>query len=167
MIDDKTIKKLLKEVEKSGNVYLSCLRVGVDKATYYRRKKADKEFKKMANQAEKFGRENNCDVAEHALMLKVKDKDMRAIEYLLKHNHPRYKSKKTSSVVIWHKKGDGLPPMSQKSLEDLLDENADEKIRAKQEQKEKEAKENNINSPTDTAHEVSEKDKPTEAPPQS
>jgi hypothetical protein len=35
MIDDKTKQKLLDEISNFGNVYLSCLKVGVDKATYY------------------------------------------------------------------------------------------------------------------------------------
>jgi len=153
MIDDKTKLKLLKEIEKSGIVYLSCYKIGVDRATYYRWKKINKEFKETANQAERYGRDNNCDIAEHALMLKVKDKDMRAIEYLLKHNHPKYKPKKSSSVVIWHKKGDGLPPIHQKTLEDLLDEDADNRIRAE-------------SVVICKAHEASETDKLTEDPPQ-
>ncbi len=36
MHDDKTKEKLLKELRKFGNVYLSCLKVGIDKSTFYR-----------------------------------------------------------------------------------------------------------------------------------
>jgi len=120
MIDDKTKHKLLKELEKSGNVFLSCLKTGIDKSTYYRWFDSDKEFRKLASQAIRRGRENNCDIAEHALMLKVKDKDMAAIKYQLGHNDQRYKSKQTSNVVIFHKKD--LPPVvEQKTVEDLID----------------------------------------------
>jgi hypothetical protein len=37
-------------------------------------------------------------------MLKVKEKDIGAIKYLLGHNSPKYKGKETSNVVIIHKK---------------------------------------------------------------
>lgn len=93
MIDDKTKNRFLQELEKSGNVYLSCLKIGINRATYYRWKNGDKEFKKKASWAERNGRQNNCDIAEHALMINVKEKKMEAIKYLLSHQSPRYKPK--------------------------------------------------------------------------
>lgn len=101
MIDLETKKKLLKEIAKSGNVSLSCLKVNVDKSTFYEWKKNDKGFQREANNALKLGRENNCDIAEHALLLKVKDKDLGSIKYLLAHNSNRYKPK-VRKVVIEH-----------------------------------------------------------------
>lgn len=121
MIDGDTKNKLLDEIQKSGNVYLSCLKVNIGKATYYRWIKDDKNFKKAAKQAEKIGRENNCDIAEHALMLNVKDKKMDAIKYQLSHNSPIYKAKQTSNVIILHRKEE-QPIVPQKSLKELIDE---------------------------------------------
>ncbi len=118
MIDDKTKQKLLKEISNYGNVYLSCLKVGVDKATYYRWKQQDKEFRKLANKAEKMGRENINDIAEHSLLKNVKDGNQRAIEYTLSHNSKRYKRKK-EDVVIIHKK-DIAPIMREPSLDEIL-----------------------------------------------
>jgi len=43
----------------------------------------------------------------------------------LGHNSPRYKQKQTSNVIIWHKK-DYIPPVTQKSLEDLISDNEEE-----------------------------------------
>lgn len=100
MIDLETKEKLLKEIEKSGNVYLSCMKVGIDKATFYRWKK-EKDFSKRANEAIRRGRENNNDIAEHSLLLKIKDKDLGAIKYQLSHNSGRYKPK-TRKVIIEH-----------------------------------------------------------------
>lgn len=122
MIDDKTKQKLLKELEKSGNVYLSCLKVGIDRSTHYRWFESDKEFRKLASRAIRQGRENNCDVARQALMLRVKEKDMRAIEYVLSHNDPTYKRKQSSNVVIVHKKISSLPIAQAKSLEQIFDD---------------------------------------------
>lgn len=105
MIDEATKNKLLQELEKSGNVYLSCLKVGVNKATYYRWLKEDNAFSKKAYQAIRFGRENNCDVAEHSIMLLVKEKNLKASEYILSHNSPRYKpSMSSSKVFLEHKR---------------------------------------------------------------
>ncbi len=143
MIDEKTKEKLLKELEKSGNVYLSCIKTGVNKATYYRWKNENKEFRKLADKAIRFGRENNCEVAEHVLMLKIKDKDSRSIEYYLNHNSDRYRTKRDSSVVIFHKK-EIAPLIKHKTLEDLLwesqerlnkeEENLEPKIEEKKEE---------------------------------
>ncbi len=101
MIDLETKENLLKEIEKSGNVHLSCMKIGVDKATFYRWKKDDKQFNKRASEAVKRGRDNNCDIAEHALLLKIKEKDLGAIKYQLSHNSPRYKPK-IRKVIIEH-----------------------------------------------------------------
>lgn len=101
MIDGETKQKLLQEIEKVGNVYSSCLKIGVNKATYYRWKKEDKEFSKLAIKAEKTGRENMCDIAEHALMQNVKERKMDAIKYALAHNSTRYKPK-IRKVIIEH-----------------------------------------------------------------
>ncbi|MFA6228304.1 MAG: hypothetical protein WC668_03935 [Patescibacteria group bacterium] len=104
MIKSPTKKKLLAELEKNGNVTIACLKSGVNRATFYRWKQESNEFKERAEQAELSGRENNCDIAEQSLMLKIKDKDLGAIKYLLSHNSPRYKGKETSMAVIIHKK---------------------------------------------------------------
>lgn len=124
MIDDETKNKLLQELEKGGNVYLACLKIGIHRSIYYRWKKYDKDFYKKAKEAEHRGRENNCDIAEHALMLNVKDKKMDAIKYVLAHNSSKYKEKRTSNVVILHKK-DEPPIIPQKSLNELLIEDAE------------------------------------------
>lgn len=121
MIDAETKHRLLTEIAKSGNVYLSCVKTGVDKSTYYRWCKEDKIFKKEAKLAERQGRENNCDVAEHSLMLKVKEKDLGAIKYLLSHNSARYKPKK-KNIILTHKTESKTPAVPQKTIEDLFAE---------------------------------------------
>lgn len=128
MIDGDIKKKLLDEIRKFGNVYLSCLKVGVNRATYYRWRQKDKMFRVKAKEAERLGRENICDVAEHCLMQNVKGKNQRAIEYTLSHNSERYKQKQTSNVIILHKKD--MPPPAPKgvSMLDLLSAIKEDKI---------------------------------------
>jgi hypothetical protein len=125
MIDADTKQKFLKELEKSGNVYFAAYKVGISRDSHYRWKKEDPEYCKLATLAEKRGRENNCDVAEHALMILVKDQDLSAIKYLLSRNSPRYKSQKTSKVVIEHRTTAKMLPVPEKTIEDLFYQHAE------------------------------------------
>lgn len=93
MVDLETKNKLLKELEKTGNVYISCARVGIDRSTYYEWLKNDKEFGKKMREAIKRGREGNCDIAEYALMKNAKEGKMDAIKYVLGHQSKIYKPK--------------------------------------------------------------------------
>jgi hypothetical protein len=128
MIDEKTKQKFIKELEKSGNVWFSCLKSGIHRSTYYRWIKEDKKFKKLAEKTINHGRENICDIAEHALMVNVKNQEMSAIKYVLGHLCPRYKNNRNRNVVILHKK-EIIPGQSdQKTLEDIIQE-ADEDIK--------------------------------------
>ena len=121
MIHSATKKKLLVELEKNGNVSVACMKVGINRATFYRWREDSKEFMKKSNKVLRYGRENNCDIGEHSLMLKVKAQDLGAIKYLLSHNSPRYKNKQSSNVVIVHKKD--LPVAAPiKTFEDLFDD---------------------------------------------
>lgn len=110
MIDDRVKQKFLKELEKSGNIGVASARAGIDRSTFYRWKKTDEEFRKKSEEAEISGRENNCDIAEHSLMLNVKDRQQRAIEYLLRHNSPRYRQPRLPSLEIFENAfpGEGL-----------------------------------------------------------
>jgi len=125
MIDDKIKQKLLKELEKGGNIWSSCLKLNIHRSTYHRWKKVDKKFGQIATEMERRGRENMCDIAKHALMLNVKEKKMDAIKYVLGHLDPLFKRNQTSNVVIVHKKESPLLNMPVKTLEDLFDDNAE------------------------------------------
>lgn len=121
MIDPDVKLKLLTELEKSGNVYLACSKTGVGRATYYRWVREDQTFRRTASTALKIGRENLCDIAEHALLLKVKDKDLGAVKYVLSHNSSRYKPKKQSKVILEHRSISGeSKPSSPDNLTDWI-----------------------------------------------
>lgn len=101
MIDLAIKKKFIKELEKYGNVSMSCAKFGINRSTYYRWVESDKFFKKISSRAIRAGRKNMCDIAEYALMTNVKEKKMDAIKYFLGHNDPRYKHK-ANKVLIEH-----------------------------------------------------------------
>ena len=137
MIDDETKELLLKEVEKNGNVSLSCAKVGVDKSTFYRWYE-NKIFKKKAEQAIKRGRETNCDFAESSLMVLIKQRKIEAIKYLLSHNSSRYKRSSMEHKFLYEKI---VPPVvKQKTLDDLLWED-DRKVEEAQHKWDEEHKE--------------------------
>jgi hypothetical protein len=137
MIDDKTKIKLLKELEKTGNIYVACLKVGIGRTTYYRWLADDTGFKTRANKALKYGRANMTDISEHSLVMLIKDKDFPAIKYWLSHNSKIYKPKTTSKVILEHtRKVIGDEPPQQGSLEewlDILEARDDERERKEQE----------------------------------
>jgi hypothetical protein len=122
MISGKIKKDLLNELKKFGNVFFSCSKIGVDKSTYYRWKQKNEKFKEQAEEAIRIGRENICDVAEHALLKNIKDGEQRAIEYGLSHNSERYRQKRVSDVVILHKKEVLGSNPEVKTIEDLFDD---------------------------------------------
>ncbi len=116
MIYEEPKKKLLEELEKTGNVYFACLKTGVPRSTFYRWCKKFPEFKALTKAVIKNGRENSCDIAEYALMKKVKEGDFNAIKYMLTHNSPRYKPQKQSSTVIMKHQSDRKESEPEKAL---------------------------------------------------
>lgn len=116
MIDEEPKKKLLEELEKTGNVYFACLKTGVPRSTFYRWCKKFPEFKALTKAVIKNGRENSCDIAEYALMKKVKEGDFNAIKYLLSHNSPRYKPQKQTSTVIMKHQSNKKEPVDDKAF---------------------------------------------------
>lgn len=135
MIDDSTKTRFLKELEKSGNVFLSCLKMNIHRSTYYRWKKEDKNFRKKATEAEGHGRENNVDIGEHSLMKKVREGDLGAIKYLLSYNSPRYRPKKEASRVFFmHEKRDSFSDKQAPTLTEAI-RGIEEKMRIDSENK--------------------------------
>lgn len=123
MIDEKTKMKFIKELNKEGNVFVSCAKVGIDRTTPYRWAKKDKKFSKDFKEAARTGRANTCDIAEHMLMNNIKKGKMEAIKYHLSHNSPRHKPKNKTKVTIEHKKiTDPVPEQGPLTWEDLVDD---------------------------------------------
>ena len=133
MIEKEDKEKLLKEIEKSGNVYFACLKLAIDRSTYYRWKKLDPLFGKRARVAERYGRENLCDIAKQGLGIRLKEKSMDAIKYTLGHLDPQFKPKRNSNVLITHKTITPPPLPPGRTFEDILDE-GEERLRERTEE---------------------------------
>jgi hypothetical protein len=68
----------------------ACRQAGIGRATFYRWRKEDPEFNKLADEALKEGTLLVNDMAETQLVSAIKDKNISAITYWLKHHHPTY-----------------------------------------------------------------------------
>lgn len=89
---------LLEQLKKTPIIQIACERSGVGRATYYRWRKDDLEFAKSADAAILDGRFLINDMAESQLIAAVKERNLPAITYWLRHHHPDY----TDTIQIKH-----------------------------------------------------------------
>lgn len=82
--------KLLEILNETPLVQPACQKAGISRATYYRWRNEDKSFKKESDEAIKKGRLLINDLAESKLISQIKNENMTAIIYWLKHNHKNY-----------------------------------------------------------------------------
>lgn len=90
---DETKALFLEQLKKTPIVQIACEKLGIGRATFYRWKVEDAEFTKQVEAAIFDGRLMVNDLAESQLIGAVRDRDMRAIMYWLKHHHTDYKSR--------------------------------------------------------------------------
>jgi len=99
--DTKTVKMRIKldkellitQLKKTPIVQLACEKTGIGRATYYRWRKDDKRFTKASDMAIRDGSALINDMAESQLLSAIRDKNMTAIIFWLKHHHPSYETR--------------------------------------------------------------------------
>lgn len=84
---------LLAQLNKIPIVQLACEKSSISRATYYRWKKEDPEFARLADDAIDGGVSIINDMAESQLISNIKDGNMTAIIYWLKHRHKAYSTR--------------------------------------------------------------------------
>lgn len=89
---------LLEELAKCPIVQVACERTSIGRATYYKWKADDPEFRRVSNNAVDEGRKFVNDVAESQMIRKIKEGNMTSIIYWLKNNNPRYTEKRTEEI---------------------------------------------------------------------
>ena len=87
---NKIKKELLDYLVKTPIIQFACDKSGISRATYYRWLKEDKEFAKQSEQALLEGFLLVNDVAEAQLVTLIKEKNVAAIFFWLKHHHQIY-----------------------------------------------------------------------------
>ncbi len=125
MTSDKiTIRKneqkelILETLKKTPIIQVVCEKVGVSRATYYRWCKEDEKFNEESNEALLKGKHLVNDVAESQLISAIKDKNLTAIIFWLKHHHKDYKTKVELSGEI-KTKGELTPEQEESILKAL------------------------------------------------
>lgn len=84
---------LIEQLRKTPIVQIACEKASVGRATYYRWRKEDCDFAKEADLAINEGSSLINDMAESQLLSAIRDKNMAAIIFWLKHHHPAYATK--------------------------------------------------------------------------
>lgn len=84
---------LCEQLKKTPIVQISCEKIGIGRATYYRWRKDDSEFSKQADEALNEGVHLMNDMAESQLLSAIKAQNMTAIIFWLKHRHKSYTQK--------------------------------------------------------------------------
>lgn len=81
---------MISQLKKTPIVQVACEKVGVGRTTFYRWKKEDSQFATDAEVALEEGSGLVNDMAESQLMAAIRDNNMTAIIFWLKHHHPAY-----------------------------------------------------------------------------
>lgn len=84
---------MLDQLKKTPIVQICCEKLGIGRTTYYDWRRDDQEFAKAADTALYEGTFLMNDLAESQLLSAVRDGNLGAITYWLKHRHPAYATK--------------------------------------------------------------------------
>ena len=90
---DKEKQMLIEQLKKTPIIQIACEKLNIGRATYYRWRSENEEFAKLTDDAIKEGNLFMNDVAESQLISAIKDKNLSAIVFWLKHHHPTYATK--------------------------------------------------------------------------
>jgi len=99
---NKNKELIIEKLKSLPIVQIACEKAGIGRATYYRWRELDSDFVEATNKAINEGRLFINDMAESQLLSAIKDQNMTAIIFWLKHNHAAY----TTRVEITHPDGD-------------------------------------------------------------
>jgi ACT domain-containing protein len=84
---------VIKQLKKTPIVQVSCKKVGISRATFYRWKKEDKKFANEAESAIEEGLWLINDMAESQLITAIKEGNLTGIIFWLKNHHRQYSPK--------------------------------------------------------------------------
>ena len=84
---------LIEQLKKTPIISVACDKTGVGRTSYYRWREEDKDFATRADKSLSEGILLMNDMAESQLLSAIKDGNMTAIIYWLKHRHSAYSTK--------------------------------------------------------------------------
>lgn len=94
--------QIVEHLRKVPIIQVACERVRLPRATFYRWRKQDNDFAKAVDEALTVGEQLMSDMAESQLLAAIKDKNLTAIIFWLKHHHARYATKVEVTAQLKH-----------------------------------------------------------------
>ena len=93
---------VIEQLRKTPIIQICCEKLGVGRTTYYDWRAQDPDFAKEADKALQEGLFLMNDLAESQLLSEVRDGNLGAITYWLKHRHPAYATKMEVKAELRH-----------------------------------------------------------------
>ena len=90
---DETKAIFLEQLKKTPIIQIACEKLNISRASFYRWKSEDIAFAKQADEATLEGHLLVNDLAESQLIGAVKDRNMQAVMYWLRHHHKDYRNR--------------------------------------------------------------------------
>jgi len=90
---DKNKELFLEQLKKTPIIQIVCEKLGISRASFYRWKAEDAAFAKAVEEATVEGHLLVNDLAESQLIGAVKDRNLTAVMYWLKHHHNSYRNR--------------------------------------------------------------------------
>ena len=112
-------EEVVEHLKKVPIIQIACERTGISRATFYRFKAADPEFAATADHAIREGLGLVTDLAESQLISAIKDKNMPAVMFWLKHHHPTYRTKLEVNGFVHHT-AERLTPEQEKVVREAV-----------------------------------------------
>ena len=95
-------RRMLKKLDAVPLVEAACKQIGLPRSTYYRWRKDDEVFARACDEALEQSRGKINDLAESQLISAIKEKNMTAIIFWLKHHHRSYEARLRLDGRIQH-----------------------------------------------------------------
>lgn len=112
-------QQLIDQLKKVPVIQIACEKLGISRMTYYRWHKDDEEFAEAADTALAEGSGLVNDLAESQLLSAIKNSNMTAIIFWLKHHHKAYATKVEVTTKL-QQPLDALTPEQQAVVEQAL-----------------------------------------------
>jgi len=110
---------LLEHLRKLPIVQIACEKAGISRATYYRWRKEDPEFAQIADEALQDGIALVSDMAESQLLTQIRDGNLGAVMYWLKHRNANYNNKLEVTARI-KQDNEALTPEQEAAITEAL-----------------------------------------------
>ncbi len=106
-------QELIERLRRTPIVEVACKQAGLPRATYYRWRKENEAFAEACDEAIEHSASLINDIAESQLIAAIKDKNLTAIIYWLKHHHPKYAARLELDAHIHYDKQELTPEQTQ------------------------------------------------------